>query len=309
MTENFFIVFSQVFSIFLLILVGYICGKSNILKENAVKSISDIILYISTPAAILQAFSTETKTLEKSLNLLYIFLIAVFVHVISIFIAKLLVRNRDRSTQKVLIFAAVFSNCGFMSFPLQKAILGDIGVFYGAMYVVVFNIFIWSYGAVMMSGDKRFISLKKILLNSTVIATVLSIILYLLQIRLPELVGSAVTHLSNLNTPLPMIIVGYYLSCAGITRAFTDHHIYLITVLRLIFIPAVLLGIMILLNIRGVPLAACIIASSAPTAAITAVFATKFGRDYTAGVNSVTVTTLLSMLTMPLFIMLARQFM
>ncbi len=307
MIENFLTVAAQVLSLFIMIFIGFTLGKTRLLTENATSSISNIILYIATPAAILQAFLNEEPSKQKSINLLLIAAFAIITHILGIFISKLLIRNKVADTKAVLRFAVIFSNCGYMSFPLQKALLGDIGIFYGAMYVAIFNIFMWSYGAFIMNKEKAF-SFKKIFLAPTTIATLLALILYFVQLKLPGVVGNAVTALSNLNTPLPMIIIGYYLSTAKISAAFTDKRIYLASFLRLILIPAILLSLMLLCGIKGVPLIASIVAASAPVAAAGTMFSIKFKRDTLCSVNAVTLTTLLSIITMPLFVALAQLF-
>lgn len=307
MIENILTIAAQVLSLFIMIFLGFILGKTKLITENATASISNIILYIATPAAILQAFLNEEPTAQKNINLLLIAVFAIIAHFAGILVSKLIIRNKNEDTRAVLRLEAIFSNCGYMSFPLQKAILGDIGVFYGAMYVAVFGIFFWSYGASMMNKEKTF-SFKKVMFNPTIIAVILALILYLVKLRLPGVVGNAVTALSNLNTPLPMIVIGYYLSTASVTAAFKDARIYLSAFLRLILIPAIMLGLMLLCGIRGIPLIASIVAVSAPAAAAGTMFSIKFERDTLCSVNAVTFTTLLSILTMPLFVAIAQLF-
>ena len=222
-------------------------------------------------------------------------------------VAKLLIRNKNIDTAAVLRFGVIFSNCGYMSFPLQKALLGDIGVFYGAMYVAVFNIFMWSYGVALMGKNEKF-SVKKALLSPSVVATAVSVVLYLLELRMPAVLGTALSALASLNTPLPMIIIGYYLSTSSLISAFTDKRIYLTSALRLVLMPAAMLGLLLLFGVRGVPLIACTVAASAPVAAAGTMFSIKFGRDTMCSVNQVTLTTLLSIITMPLFVAIAQLF-
>ena len=162
MLDNIFTVGLQVLVLFLLIFVGYIFGKTKLLKAESVNGISNLVLYIATPAAILQSFTSEIKTPEKTKNLFLLFLGSILIHIITILIAKLFVREKDTEKNRVMRFAVIFSNCGYMSFPLQKALLGDIGVFYGAMFVAVFNIIIWTYGIFLISGDNKNISPKVI---------------------------------------------------------------------------------------------------------------------------------------------------
>ena len=307
MIENFLTVAAQVLSLFIMITVGFILGKTKLLREEATPSISNLILYVATPAAILQAFLNEERTIDKTVNLALVAVFAVVTHLIGILIASLLIKTKNADTTKVLRFGVVFSNCGYMSFPLQKALLGDIGVFYGAMYVAVFNLVMWSYGIALMGRDKK-LSLKKVIFNPAVIAVIISVVLYLLQLKLPSVLSGAVSALSTLNTPLPMIIIGYYLSTSNLLGAVTDKRVYLTAFLRLIGIPAIMLALLLLLGVHGAPLIACTVAASAPIAAAGTMFSIKFGRDTMCSVNGVTLTTLLSIVTMPLFVAVAQLF-
>ncbi len=306
MLDNLLTVAIQVLILFILIFVGYVLGKGKLLNENAIGGITNLILYVATPAAVLQSFTSEVKTPEKTRNLILLFIGSVLIHVVAGLIAKLIIRNKDIDKKRIMQFLVIFSNCGYMSFPLQKAILGDIGVFYGAMYVAVFNIILWTYGAYLMSGDKKSIEPKRVLLHPTVLAVILSVILYAANIKLPSFLSGAVTHLGNLNTPLPMIVIGYNLSTFGIFKIFTDKHIYLPSFLRLIAVPTVSFAVLWALGITGIPLIACTVAASAPGAAVSVMFANKFGGDAALGSKIVSVTTLLSIITMPVFVALAQ---
>ena len=307
MLNNLLAVALQVLMLFVIILVGFVAGKAKIIKQDISKGLADLVLYVATPAAILQSFTSEEKTVEKSLNLLFVFLAALLIHIITILITKLLIKNKDERKRKILRFSVIFSNCGYMSFPLQKAILGDIGVFYGAMFVAVFNIILWTYGALLASGDRKSISLKRILLNPTIISVCVSVILYALEIRLPTFLSGAVTGLGNLNTPLPMIIIGYNLSTFSLIKLFTDKDVYWPSIMRLLIIPLVSIGIMKLIGISGIPFIACTVAASAPSAAVSAMFATKYGLDASLASKIVSLTTVFSIFTMPVFVALAQM--
>ena len=307
MLDNLFTVAIQVSILFCMMLVGFILGKLKFLGETAASGISSLIMYVATPAAILQSFTSEVKTPEKTRNLFIVFLCAVLAHVIAIIITKLLIHEKDERKRRIMQFSVSFSNCGYMSFPLQKALLGDIGVFYGAMFVAVFNLFIWTYGTLTISGDKKQIKPMRILLNPSIIAVALSILLYATGIKLPSFLSGTVTHLGNLNTPLPMIVIGYNLSTFALFKMFADKKVYLPTALRLVIIPAIFLGALWLLGVTGIPLIACTIAASAPSAAIGVMFATQFGADAALGSKLVSLSTLLSILTMPVFVAIAQM--
>ena len=306
MLENLITVALQVAMLFIMIAVGFALGKTKLLGETAIKGLANVVLYVATPAVILQAFTTEQKTPEKTKNLIIVAVITVILHVVMILLAKLFIRHKDDKANRIMRLLVIFSNSGYMAFPLQKAILGDIGVFYGAMFVAIFNIFMWTYAVFVASGDKNTLKIKNILLNPTIISVIVSILLYAFSIKLPTFIADAVSGLGNLNTPLPMIIIGFNISCFPFIELFNDKRVYLPGVLRLVFMPLLSLGIMFLLGVRGLPLIACTIAASAPSAAAPVMFATKYGLDAQLGSKITSLTTLISILTMPVIVALAQ---
>ncbi|MBR5011346.1 MAG: AEC family transporter [Clostridia bacterium] len=307
MLENLITVALQVAMLFIMIAVGFALGKTKLLGETAIKGLANVVLYVATPAVILQAFTTEQKTPEKTKNLIIVAVITVILHVVMILLAKLFIHHKDDKANRIMRLLVIFSNSGYMAFPLQKAILGDIGVFYGAMFVAIFNIFMWTYAVFVASGDKNTLKIKNILFNPTIISVIVSILLYAFSIKLPGFISDAVSGLGNLNTPLPMIIIGFNISCFPFIELFNDKRVYLPGVLRLVFMPLLSLGIMFLLGVRGLPLIACTIAASAPSAAAPVMFATKYGLDAQLGSKITSLTTLISILTMPVIVALAQM--
>ena len=192
--------------LFVLIGVGFLCGKKGILTDHSSKHITDIVLYIVTPCVMVSAFQ-RNFSMELAGNIIIGVIFSAVIIAISILIAKITFHDKNKVDNSVYKFATIFSNCGFMSLPLQKAILGDDGWFYGSIFIAVFNIFLWTYGLVMMSGDKKQLSLKKLALNPGIVGVVIALILFVSGIELPYIVAKPIEYLSDLNTPLPMLVV------------------------------------------------------------------------------------------------------
>ncbi|MBQ7302761.1 MAG: AEC family transporter [Clostridia bacterium] len=302
---DFLTVGQQVLILFLLIGVGFICGKKGIINETASKVMADVVLYFATPCVIIHSFQQE-MTDERIKGLLVALASAIAIHVLAILIADVVFRNDADKRRRVLRFAVVFSNAGYMALPLQKAVLGAEGVFYGAVYVAIFNLTMWSWGLLTMSGDKKSLSVKKLILNPGVIGLTVGVIIFLLQWQLPEVLAQPITHLGNLNTPVPMLLIGYFLSKTNVKQAFRDGRSFGCMAIRLLFMPLLALGGMYLCGIRGDVLVSMVIAASAPVAAATTMFATKFNADTSLSVNMVSLTTLCSVITMPLIVALAK---
>ncbi len=305
MIDNFILIAGQVLVLFILIAVGFLCGKKGMINDTGSKTMTDIVLYVVTPCVMISAFQREFSV-ELVGKILIAASTAAVIMTCSILVAKLLIRDKAESRKKVLQFSVVFSNCGFMSLPLQKALLGDDGWFYGSIFVAMFNIFVWTYGLVSMSGDKKQLSIKKLALNPGILGVIAAIILFVFRIDLPDILSQPIDYLAALNTPLPMLIIGYYLSKADFKKAFTDVGVYIAMAIRLVLIPVLTIFGMILFRLDSTIVVAFIIACSAPTAATTTMFAAKFNRDVELSVSAVASTTIVSIITMPLVTALAQ---
>lgn len=304
--SNFLTVGEQVLVLFLLILVGFLCNKAKLLTKEANKRISDLVVIVVAPCVIIKSFLREFNPDMLKLLLLAL-LIAAASHIVMFLFSYLCLRDKDEQRTRVLRFGSVFSNAGFIALPLQEALLGPDGVFFGAAYLVMFNIFAWSWGISMMSGDKSKITVKKILLSPGIIGVVIGMILFVASVSLPTVITTTLTHISNLNTPMPMIVVGYYLAETNLLQALKDKGSYLCMGIRLIFFPLLALGILYLCGIRDAMLMSMVIAISAPVGAMTTMFSEKFGADTILSVQLVSLSTLCSMVTMPVIVALAQM--
>lgn len=298
-------VLTQVAILLILIFIGFCLTKLKILTESAVKSITDIVLYLVTPCVIIKSFADRDYSPASLKKLLISFLWAVIVHFLFIALAHLLIRTKKISEKKVFLFSVVFSNCGFMSLPLQQAVLGDEGVFFGASYVAIFNIFMWCYGSFVMSGDKKALLSKKAVLNPGVIAVTIGFIVFILSVPIPKIIYEPISYLAAFNTPLPMIIIGYHLTRGNFFKTFKNGWAIWSIALRLVIMPLAALGIMWVAGLRGALLVSLSISACSPIAAATTMFAGKYGGETQLSANTVSLCTVLSVITMPLIIAFA----
>ena len=304
--QMFLEILSQVGVLLILIAVGFVFAKVKMINETGAKVMTDVVLYAATPCVIVSSF---IKPFDKSAatGLLISLAAATGAHILFIVISMLVIRSKQTARKRVLRFAAIFGNCGFMALPLQQAILGDEGVFYGSVVVAVFNIFVWSFGVYLMSGDKKYIKPKALAVSPSIIAIFAGIIIFVFSLPVPQVIREPIDFLKGLNTPLPMIIIGYHLAKSDILKGLRDIGGVFSMVLRLVVFPLSALFIMYLCGIRGTMLVSLTIACSAPVAAMTAMFSSKFGNDAPLAATIVSVSHILSILTMPPIIYLAER--
>ena len=309
--EHLLEVAQQVAVLFVMMGVGAALRRLRMLDDRAVGGMVNLLMFVVTPCVIVDCFQRPfDSAMLGGLGIAFVF--ASLGHLALIAIAVLCVRCRGEDTRRTLMLAAVFSNAGFMGLPLEEAVLGPRGVFFGAVYVAVFNLFIWSWGVKVMGGGRKEEGegdLRKMALNPGTVGIALGLPLFLLSVRLPTVVAVPVHHLSNLNTPLAMVAIGYSLAGARLGRVARTGGVWVASAIRLFVSPLVLVAMMFPFrrSLDADMMLAMVIAASAPVAAMTSIFAAKFQRDVDAGVAVVSGTTLASIATMPFVIAFAKS--
>ncbi len=301
--QNLATVAAQVGVLFALMAVGAVCRRVRLVDETSVKGMVNVLLLVVTPSLIIDSFQ---RPFDSSMmhGFFWAFVIAAFAHVAIILFARIFSRGDD-SSRPVLRLAMVFSNAGFMGIPLEQAILGAEGVFYGIVYVVVFNFFMWSWGLYEMRGTgngergtgngERWRSLRPMIVNPGTVGIAIGLPLFFASISLPAILKTPVHLLAELNTPLAMLVIGFYLAGADFRRVIRMPSAYFAAVVRLIVYPLAMVALLFPLRAHfpREMMLALVTAASAPVAAMVSMFASKFERDVDLSVGLVSGTTLL----------------
>lgn len=297
------IVFVQVLIILILMAVGYILSRTGLLNENGTRQMSDILLTLVMPCVLINAYQKDFST-ELIRGLLLAAVFAVVIHVIAIALCTLVFRKESTLRYRINIFSAVYSNCGFMAIPLLSAAVGEDGVFYGSAYLAVFTVLYWTHGICLYSGSIKEISAKKILTNPGIIGTAAALLLFVSGIRLPYVLSESVSYIAGLNTPLAMLVTGAYLTKIDFRSALKNPSIYAVSLLRLIIIPLIAAAIAKIIGTEPLVTKSVMIAAACPTASVTALLATRYRLDSAYAAENVSITTVLSIITIPLVMML-----
>lgn len=301
--NNIITVSIQVAILFILVFIGFFTNKFKIFSKVTVKEITNFVLYIVVPCTIINSYCREFDF--AMLRLLFISLAAAIVSfLIYGVIAHFIIRDKDKNRERLLRFGAIFSNAGFMAFPLLEAILGPVGLFFGAAYTSVFTIVVWTYGKILIGGSKKDISVKSIFVNPGVIGTVIGVTIFVLSISIPPVVREPIKYMASLNTPLPMLVLGFQLADSKFNLKGLS--VYASLLLKHILMPALMIVGLLMCGIRGDVLVAMVISVAAPSATMTSMFAEKFNPQTTAlAASYVSVSMILSVLTMPVMIGIA----
>ncbi|MGB9686956.1 MAG: AEC family transporter [Rectinema subterraneum] len=291
---------SRVVSIFLLLIVGFIAQKRKILDSDGIKTISNFVLRVFLPFTIISSFD-KSISLSAAGDLLKVAIFAIGVHALAIFISKLAYSRFPDPKRKILTYITVFSNCGFMGFPVAESVFGKIGLMYTSIYVMVFNIFVWTYGIALLSEGKEKKNIwHSILLNPGNIAFAIGFVLWVLPFGLPETLNYTVLLLGNCTTPLSMIVVGATLANLGIKGLFLGTEVWIGSIMRLFVVPALVLLLFILIGIRSDAAKVANFLAAMPAAAQTVIFAERYDADVSLASRIVFISTVLSAITIPL---------
>ena len=303
---------SQVIVLFVLIVLGYYIKKKKMVSDEMTKDISSIVINFALPAFILNsmAFDFSKEVMMKSGILI---VISFLVYGFAILTSKIFTKavGAKGRTRDVYEYMCTFSNVGFMGYPVIYSVFGDIGVFYAAIYNLSFNLLTWSYGAYIIcrNSDIKAVRPKGIIrktlsfFNPALVAVTIGFILFVFSIKLPETVYSVLAMLGGTVTPLSMMSIGFILSEVD-TSDILDLKVFLVSALRLIVLPVFVFGALKIAGFEGFLLSIPVILTGMPVAANTAIIAVRYDSDYHLASKGIFVTTLLSILTIPIIIKL-----
>ena len=214
--------------------------------------------------------------------------------------------------QKVLRFAVLFSNAGYMGIPLIRAFLGADAGIYATIYNIGFNFFIWSIGCYIYSGDKKYMSVKKMFINPAMVSIYIGLIFFITPLnRVVEkasVMGDCLEYLDKMVAPLAMILVGFHMASVKWKGLFKDIEIYKCLILRLLICPVIIWAFLKILMLCGVcsttSMQVVLICSATPCATSVGVFAEKFNCDTVTSGKLVPISTIFALGTMPLVALL-----
>lgn len=307
MLNYIFTIVNQIFIMFLLMLVGYILSKKDIINEEGTKQISSVLMFVATPAIIIASYQRAFEV-ELAKRLLLIFVFCLIAYIIPIILGEILFKKNSTLDFQDKRMCIVFANNGFMAIPLLQALLGSIGVFLGSAHIVMGNVFLWTYGAKTMGGEKYKINLKTAFINPGVLAMLGGFLLFVSPVKLPDTVYQILNYLGALNTPLAMIVLGAFLAKINLLDCIRDKSLYSISMYKLIVVPAILMLILLLLPVDKMMAATLLIGTAAPTGIIAPMFAQRFKTNHLYSTKIVALTTLLCIMTMPIFLTIIEFF-
>lgn len=304
------ILLQQMIILFLIIMVGFVSRKTGILNKDASKLLSGIVVNIANPALILSSSMNPEASIEGK-ELAITVGLAIGLYVIYLLLAEIIprimrVRAEDFGVYKVM---AVFSNIGFMGFPLLAAMYGSESLLYASLFTIPYNILIYTYGVHTLtksekeSGERKGIQWRSIF-NIGVIASMIALLLYFSRLQVPSVLEDVADTLGSLTAPLSMIVIGDAMSQMKLKELLRDKKLMIFSGIKLLMIPIVMLIFVKMLDLSPMLTGVCMVMLATPVGSMTAMLAQQYDANYELASKGVALTTLLSVITMPIVSMI-----
>ena len=296
----------QIVQLFLMIFMGYLIVKTGLVRDDDSKVLSKIILYLIVPCVIVNAFQVDYTT-DTVKGLLIAFAASVMTQVVLLIVisaaGKLLHLN------EVEIASVYYSNSGNLIVPIVTFILGQEWVLYGCVFMSVQLVFLWTHCKKIISREASY-DWKKIILNINMISIFIGVVLFFTKICLPEIIGNTLASVGTMIGPASMIVTGMLFAGMNLKQIFSNKRVYFITFLRLIAVPLIALVLIKLSNLASFSadgnkiMLIVFLAIITPSASTVTQMCQVYGNDsrYASAIN--VMTTLFSIITMPVMVML-----
>lgn len=283
-------------------LVGYVMGRKGVLDQEVNGKLSSLIVRVTCPFLIVSSISAAGR-IERS-EVMFMLAVGVVIYLMTPVLAAVLVRllRLPRTSAGVYQCMLVFANCIFMGLPVCQAFFGEEAVFCVSVIHLPFNLLFYSYGVLLLSRDSEVqaeISLKA-LMNPGIVSALIALVLFLGEIRLPEVINGSLGFIGSVTTPLSMMVIGSSIAAYSFGEIFRQKSLYLISALRLIIFPLLAYAVMNLVTDNLLLIRLVTVTAGMPVASLVVMGASEYQGDVRMASFGVAMTTVCSIITIPI---------
>jgi len=302
---------NSVVSLFLIMLVGVYATRRNIITDEINRGLTDILLNIALPFLIISSFILTYDDSVKT-NVVKTFYLSIITFVLIGIVSYILLFPIKGDRKIILQFSNVFTNTGYVGFPILNAIYGSEGILYGSIFQMFYVMFIWTYGIMLFKervrGEGVYKDFKKtvveVIMNPSIIAVLIGIMIMAFNIKIPDMFLTSIRSIANITGPLSMIIVGGILSKVNIRNYAKDITVYYGIILKLFLIPGIIYFVLKIINDVSIITNSLVILAAMPAAIMTSIFAEGYNKEKEYATVIVFFTTIISIITIPLMLKL-----
>jgi predicted permease len=301
-------ILKTVLGLILLLAIGFLCGKLGLIDQDAEKKMTGLLLKVIQPVYIFMAYQ---RAFDRVLlrDFLICLAMAAVAFLVMILIPYLFFPKGSRDREVGLVVSA-FPNSGFFGIPLISGIFGTEGVFFLTTMITMFNVTLWTYGVIVMSGrrDSFGVTLKR-LVSPGLIAVTAGLVCFSLGLGLPEMFASPLKKLGDMNTPLAMLISGAVVARANFKQGLKDPMVYKISFLRMLLLPAVTALLLFWLPVNPMLIIIVVLAAVLPVGSAPLMFCVQYDKNSVLAGESMALTVAMCCATTPLLYLLLNLLM
>ncbi len=296
------------FKMVVTVLLGLFLRKKRVIDERTQGSLSDILLRAVLPFTIISS-SQHEYSMDTVKSIIAVAGAAILYYLCTLVVLRLLVFKTKIEAQEKVVFVntAVFANTGFVGFPLMLSLFGDKGLLLGSIYNLMYNLFFYTYGATLYSNRKG--EIKQILFNPVSIASIGAIVLFVIPWRMPAFILDTINIVGNMTVPLSMIILGSTLATIDVKKLFTDYKSYIVSALRLIIFPLLMLVAIVIVRkfvwVSPETAVTLVLMTALPCGTMNVIYAEKYNCAPKFAARTVVMSLFLMSITLPLMLFLS----
>ena len=296
-------VISQMGILLAIIALGYAAAKSSVLPAQTNRVLAQLVILITNPCTVLSAALSGERALSNG-EVLGLTAVAAAGFAVMIGVGQALPRllRAPAGDRNVYFFMATFSNMGFMGFPVVRALYGEGAVFYAAIFNLVFQFVVYTYGVWLLNGNEtaKKKDLWKTFVSPIILASVLAYVCYLTGWRAPAVVADGLRMVGTVTSPVSMLVIGIALARVPLRRLFTNWRIYVLCAVRLVLLPVAVFFLARLVVHNPLMLGITVVMLGMPIATLSTLLTEKYGGNAELAASGVFLSTLLSFATIPL---------
>lgn len=323
---------------------GYLLIKTKMLPQKAITYLSVLLLYVSQPFLSIRSFLEVSYTPQLAVNLAIVFGVSLAGQAVVFGVMWLVLRRRFDDPQqtaelirdgfiggdsytaepalkaavarsvsgranRAMVLASAFGNVGFFGVPVLQFLFPDAhdAIAYSAVFIVTLNLMSWTVGSYLLTGDKMHVSLKRALINPQTVTLVISLPLFFAGVSagdLPDTINTVIGYLADMTAPLCMIILGMRFALAPVVQLFTDFRVYVASFIKTLVFPLLIYVVLMPFQMEEMLRVSLVLLSGMPAATINLNLAELYGADQKTAANSILMSTVLSIVTIPLLMLL-----
>lgn len=285
-----------------LLLTGFVLVKMKVVTSAFRKALTDFIINFILPCNIIKSFMIEFD-MQILQDCFVVLLVSCATQALSIFMGNLLFSRMEPQKRPCILYATQVSNAGFLGSPIVEGLYGVQGLLYASVYLIPQRIMMWSLGVACYSGIKGKGVVKKVMTHPCIVAVAVGLVFMLSQLQLPNWIGEPLAMVGGCNTAMSLIVIGTVLAEVEPKSMFRKESLFY-CIVRLVLIPMIVLGGCILIGLDQTVMETSVVLAGMPAALTTSILASQYGRDEKFAVSLIFLSTVGSMVTIPLLCVL-----